>query len=202
MEIRAVKNMKKTNQNLQHAHKKISIENKKWILEQINHWISVADTKASIFFAIVSFSLTYTLTLDILEGHKAIVIVQFTLLCLTIVVFFLSIFFLLETLIPRLFKNGEEASSHTLKTSSSSKANFSIFFCNIASSDETKYKKLLEKTQLLEFTQEVENEIYINACICNIKMKTLRISNRLVVFGFFLLTVLIIFRIIVKAFII
>lgn len=135
-------------------NKNIKIEDFKYILDNINAWINNVDNKISILLVFLVAIMGYIFTLDnkmCLENIQTVILFVATILlvcgCL------LSIF--------------------ALRGRIKSKVHYTsmIFFGSISNMDRKEYFDRSKKINETQFINDIKNQIYINSCICNKKIK-------------------------------
>ncbi len=166
------------------ASEKITIDEHKYALEQINMWINNADSKVSTFCAL--FTIAYGAIAFMAENviarrmEKAqvvltglkpyIIILSFT----GAITFFLSMWLCFRAISPKLTGM---ASIKELKNGL--KPKYSIFYGKIAQIKTLEeYLVLADNATKEDFKNDILNEIYINSGICTKKMKNFRMGIR------------------------
>lgn len=150
---------------------KESIERNKYTLDLVNLWISNADNKIAMAFAILSavLALIVFITEDLLSKIEPISIntcsmcVVKMLAIISGVLFLASVYFFILCIIPRF--NKEKVY----------KKDYSIFYDEIKDYDNYRdYIDACNQAGNEAFNQEIEKEIYFNSCICSRKMRLFR----------------------------
>lgn len=139
-------------------------------LDRILDWIKACDTKSSILLAISGISITLFTSDSLLkiwmklfkyymEHLTFLHTMFFIILGLSIISFLVGIFFFIKELNPSLLSN-------TLKNTDT---NANYFFSSIAKKSLETFRKEVKNESIEKDIQDIINEIYINAKICNTK---------------------------------
>ena len=150
---------------------KDAIERNKYVLDLVNSWISNADNKIEMAFAILSaiLALGVFVTEDLLSGIKTTT-VNTCLMCwfhLLVIVsgllFLASVWFYIQCIIPRFTKDNLM------------NKRYSIFYDEIKNYKSYKeYIDVCKNANDEMFNEEIVKEIYFNSCICSKKMRNFR----------------------------
>lgn len=138
----------------------------KFIYENINNWINNIDNKISILLAFSAVILGFIVTCNSLYCYVVKINIIFELLMnLIILLLIISCFICMLSLIGRI----------------TTKINFksNIFFGSIAKYDRKEFFENTEKMSIDNYSEDLKNQIYINSCICNKKVKLYNISLKL-----------------------
>lgn len=159
------------------------IERNKYVFELVNMWISNADNKINIAFAMLSavvavvVFITDSLLSDIPVSQNARPCMLNIFYCLAIfagVCFCLSILFYLLSVIPRLTSD-KSIKDKLKKNKEEKKAKYSIFYDEIKDFEKAEhYVEAAKAADLEVFNEELLKEIYYNSDICSKKMHWFR----------------------------
>ena len=151
------------------------IERNKEILDTINGWINVADSKVSIFCGVFSvvFAVMVFIAENFLSKRKLLenncpfwVNATIVLICFSILTFFASLVFSFNSVSPKLTKIDDKR-----------KGEYSIFYAQISEFENSKeYVNCAKKATDEMYNEELLNEIYINSGVCTQKMCQFRLS--------------------------
>ncbi len=161
------------------------------ILAQINHWIDNCDTKSSILLALIGiitgviFSNKYHCKLISLYFNSpnplSFEFLTYShLLAGSIILILIGIYHLILSINPNFKINKENVNSL-------------IFYASIAENSSEEYKNKI-KDDDYSLTEDIISQIHINAEICTKKFKNYQCGLMTSIFGFILLSILIIAR--------
>ena len=172
---------------MENKKEKIEIDEIKYHMDLINGWISNADNKINIAFAILSLIFSafgvYTSTkLDVFINDKltCLMIWFIVIAAISVILFIISLFFFLSALYPNLI--GKHKSDEYLNL---------IFYEDV---NQLKYKKFISKYNNMDkedYKNFLIEEIYYNSKVCSNKMH--KFSWGIVFSGVFILFVIVAF---------
>lgn len=155
-----------------------AIERNKYVLELVNMWIASADNKINIAFAMLSALVAITVFiadsllsgLTVSQNAKPCILNSFYIVAvIAAVCFFLSVFFYVFSVIPRL--TSDKTTKYKKKCKEKKSSRYSIFYDEIKDFEKAiDYVKEAQESNDDIFSEEILKEIYYNSGICSKKM--------------------------------
>lgn len=176
-----------------------SVKNLESLIDRFSSWISNVDQKAGILISLLGILLTILFTSRFVSVVKESIVLPFLsyfsnsqdysfslshtlffLACLATLVFgIISIIFALRTLKATITPDGYNDIKETVSSSH-------IFFGSIS---KMSYEEYVSNNNNYDYLQDLLTQVYINACICNLKFE--RYNKSLLYFRYFFISLVV-----------